>query len=151
MDFAGMGVSKLPNGQRAKWLNAADECANGYVGSMSSLAIWPFAIWLFEPNPQPSHTLGVDDEDGLAVGDFDEVVGLVGDEHRLLDLEIRHARDGRGQIGEADGKITLAIELAEGLAELGGVHGEGIKASGIKASGTWCLDASCFDAMFISR
>src|SRR5262249_30187028 len=47
---------------------------------------------LLKPDADPRNPLGVEDEDGLAVGDLDEVVVLVGNEHGGLDLEVADAR-----------------------------------------------------------
>jgi len=35
-------------------------------------------IVLLQSDPDPGDAVGVDDEDAAAVGDFDEVVGLIG-------------------------------------------------------------------------
>jgi len=77
----------------------------------------------FEGDFDPDDPFGLDDEDALAVGEFDEVVWLVGDEHGFVD------EDGGfvgGHGGEAEGGVAGAVELAEGLSELFGGHGEGV-------------------------
>ena len=75
---------------------------------------------LFQSDAEPGDALGVDDEDGFAVGDLDQVVGLVGDEHGAVDGE---DGEGLGHAGDGERGVAFAVELAEGLSELVGCHG----------------------------
>ena len=78
-----------------------------------------FLVHGFEADAHPGDSFGLDDENALSVGDFDEVVGLVGDEHGPLDVEVGvvvgHVREG--EVG-----VAFAVEFGQGFAELVGSH-----------------------------
>ena len=74
---------------------------------------------LFEGDPDPDDSVGVDHVDVFAVGDLDHVVGLVGDQHGVADLEegvVEDAAAGGEDVGEGDGAIAIAAEFPERLA-----------------------------------
>jgi hypothetical protein len=78
----------------------------------------------FEGDFDPDESIGFDDEDALAVGEFDEVIRLVGDEHGFVD-------DEDGLVGreacEAEGGVACAVEFFEGLSELVWGHVEPVR------------------------
>lgn len=72
----------------------------------------------FSSDSKPGDSFSVEDVDVFAVGEFDQVIRLVGNEHGVGDDAGIGLRDVVLSGAEVDVQVALTVEFAEGLSEL---------------------------------
>jgi len=77
---------------------------------------------VLDTNPEISNVFSVDDEDRMTIGDFDEMICLIRNQHSPVNRDIGNTADGGGNAGEDDCEVSFTVKFAKRLAELSRCH-----------------------------